>query len=957
MDKVLLKVKLLKAQLGLLANVWYYFWLPAFEKKNGVVTKMTDDRARELFLSDANNYKTLISSLPDACSNWVEFGDLITPPPADLPDASVLRISHVLRADGSFDVLAELLNATSADIARVEIVGLNGTVWSQSGKYAMGAQVSTKDSLSYSYLKTFTGLKAGNTIEYRVSVNEQTTYLSAQISVENVQPTKGPVWGSWKPGKITPGAGYVETLPLDAATGTGGAIYYRLVSGPTWFNYGENSRSYVANPTPLTVPTSPVEVVFSAEDSNGKTSKAFVLEFTNVLDMYIGVAHYFNGAATYIGLGPEDPQGYSVKMSCLTPGVSWSGSGALTAEHASVGINSITYPYKTAYLNVPIGVFLIEGTRLSDGQKRYALFEQNGDSKQLTLTPSATPPAYTPKGFQPKAVGDIWELVAVGQSVVSRFIDLVDSFKEGENPVAVFMERLSPSGSTRKYVGGGVWNIPINPSTLITITPNPSDPATAVISAPQGSVSADAVFGVTFTPDDTKQVHEEPVRLINVDPAVVKPVRQAKLNDIYWDQPGAKRFPLIAQASWFQNSAGASLSGNQTDGTNLYALPQGVSLYPNNGDPYLEITADTPNIKVPLRFTCANGSGSDNDTIQFWLNRQAVQSGTRFIDLITEFWEETSITAKFLLKDSVTGLTSKFTGTGVWNIPSKPSNLVTITAAQNDPATAVISAPQGSVSADAVFGVTFTPDDTHDVYQVSLKLKNVDPAVPKPVRKTKLDDIYWNQAGAKRFQLIEVSSWFTTSGTIVPNVVDAQGNLLPLPTGVTFSSGGGYPYLEITDGTPNFGGVLRFTCSNASGSDYDQILFQIDRQGASPAITGIWRKFVNTELSYYVHGPVLDQSDRYKVRYRQTPAGTYNGVTTTDWSPNLISCTPGSDNTGLSSWYRSYGNTGQGIQTRVEFQVWDPQTSQGVGPIIPLDFTIPALGSTQPLTQVYPITT
>ena len=957
MDKVLLKVKLLKAQLGLLTNVWYYFWLPAFEKINGVPVKMTDDRAREIFLSDANNYKKLISALPAGCSNWVEFGDLITPPPADLPDPSVLRITHVLRSDGSFDVLAELQNATSADVAKVEIVGVNGTAWTQTGKYTMGAQVSTVNDLTYSFLKAFTGLKPGNTVQYRVSVNDQTNYSSGQISVQNNQPQNGPVWGSWKPGKITPGASYLETLPIDAATGSAGDPYYRLVSGPSWYKFFEDTRRYGAFPTPLSVPTDPVEVVYSAEDSNGETNKAFVLEWTNVLDMFMGLAFEQSSGNATIGIGPDDAKGYAVKMSCLTPGVTWNQSGAVTAAHTAIGINSITYPFQTLYQNVPIGVFLIESTRLSDNQKRYALFENTGDSKLITLTPSATPPTYNPPNFQPKAVGDAWELVPTGETVVDRKIELVTEFQEGNSVTAVFMETLSPSGNTRKYVGSGTWNITSKPSNLITIKAAQNDAATAIIDAPDGSVSADTDLEVTFTPDDTKQLYKDSIKLRNVDLAITKPARKVKLDDIYYDQAGAKRFPLIIFANWFQNSAGATLTANQTDSVNLSALPTGVTFSFNGGSPYLEITADTPNVKVPIQFTCTNASGSDTDIIQFWLNRQAVQAGPRSIDLVSEFWEETQVTARFMVKDPVTGQLSKFTGSGVWNIPSKPSNLITIKAAQNDPATAVIDAPQGSVSADATFGITFTPDDTHEVYQVSLKLKNVDPAVTKPARKAKLDDIYWEQAGSKRFQLIAVYSWFGVNGTITPNVVDSQGNLSALPQGVTFSQGGGYPYLEIAADTPNVDVVLRFTCSNASGSDYDQIQFWLNRQANVTAqITGIWRKFDGTQLNYFVHGTLLDASDRYKVRYRQTPAGTYNGVVSTDWSPNPITCTPGSDNSGFANWYRSFGNTGQGIQSHVDFQVYDPLTNQGIGPIIGLDFTIPALNSISPLTQVFPIT-
>ncbi len=735
MDTILLVVKLKKAKAGLVAGKRYYYPVAPFESVNGQVVLMTDDRARAIFLSDPDGYKRLLATLPAACSNWIDFGDLIVPPPASLPtSASVLRVAHILLPnsvfDGDFTILAELQNSTPADKAYVQIIGKNGTGWSQTGKYPMAVQAQNwppGQNTLYSFEKTFSGLKKGDTIEYRVYANEQIVFLSGTISVENASTVNGPVWGSWKPKKVTPGMGYFDNLPADAATGTG-PIYYRLESGPAWYGFAKNTRNILANPTPGTAPTTPVSVVFEAQDANGFTEKTFPLEFAGQLPMHVGVGFYEGGPSLlYIGIGPDDAPGYLTRLTALSPGTVWTATSAMTAERSAVGIATINYPYRDIRQNVPIGIFLLEVTRVATGEKGYALIEQTGNNYQKTALLSETKPVYTPPtGFVPVAVGEIWELVADAVTVVDRYILLPNPIIEGNpNETAVLMEKLS-SGPDRPYAGSFplVWQKALPAGGPVTI-----DGATGVIHVPMGSLTADATLRISVTYAASSQLTAE-TTLKNVDPAVTKPVRQTDMNDIYHNQPGAKT--INCPAPWFLGSPG-TLTAHTWNGTTKSPLPMGVSFVASSNPPRFDLAPNAPNVKLPVLITCENAAGADTDLIQLW----------------------------------------------------------------------------------------------------------------------------------------------------------------------------------------------------------------IDRSAAVGKITGIWRGFSGNSLQYWVHGTLLGNDETWRVEYRQTPAGIYNGTPSTDWSPFRLVCTPGTDTGGLPDFNRSYGLSGRGTQTHVEFRVVDTATGAVVGPTVALDFTIP----------------
>lgn len=746
-DQVLLRFKLKKPAGGLVSGKWYYYPVPAFETINGVVTRMTDDRAREIFLSDPDGYKKVLDELPAACASWVNFSDLIVPIPGELPtQASVLRVNHELNADGSFQIMAELQNAKPGDKAYVAVVGLEGTGFSQTGKYPMGVfvqQYPVGSQVTYSWQKIYSALKPGDRVEYRVYANDRLDFLSGTIQYQNTNPANGPVWGdTWKPDKVTPTMGYGGNLPENAATGTG-PIYYRLVSGPSWFTFAENTRNYSANPTPAQAPATPETVTFRASDQNGSTDKVFVLEFAGMPDMYLGAGFYPGGETKlFIGIGPDEPKGFTVRLTALDAGVAWSNNSAITAERKTIGVNGVGYPYQHTYTNVPQGMFLIEAVRLRDNQKRYVLFMQDGEGKQFTAVLSPVVPPYTPAGYQPTSLGDIWELIKDEETVVERFIyPPISSLKEGAGPVTVeFRERLSPSNTTRKSLRGGSWSLPAPPSNLITLTPVAGDPVSAQIEAPQGSVTTDVTFGVRFT--DTEGLKSEAiVQLQNVDSSILKPVRQTEMNDIYHNQPGSKRF--VCPSPWFQNQG--PLTANSWNGTSKSPLPEGVSFVGTADPAYFDIADSAPNVKLPVLITSANAAGEAADVIQLWIDRQA------------------------------------------------------------------------------------------------------------PVGK----------------------------------------------------------------------------------------------------ITGIWRSFdSNNNLNYYVHGTLLGNNEDYRVRYRQSPAGTYNGNVSTDWSPFVLICTPGESTSGPGDFYRNYG-LGQAVQTRVEFQVIKPSTGEVLGPVIALDYLIPAQGTILTPQRVY----
>ena len=386
----------------------YYYKLPVYPDSPD--TALTEQRAREIFLLDANRHLKLLAELPvDGCIAFVKIGDLRFPIPNPRSSiVSVLRVNHILRVGENFEILAELKDWKLTDKAFVEILGSAA----YSGRYQMTAQnTQLPDGSTFSWRKQFSALPAGAEIEYRVYANDQTDYKNGTIRVDNTDTAHGPVWGNWLPKIVQIGEDYGDSLPEDAAIGTG-VINYFLLDAPAWFNFSQNTRQIFGLP-PGTEPATPQKVTFRAIDSNGQSDKTFTLEFASALDMVAGwgFENVPGGSKLYFGIGPNDELPYTVKLTQRI-GSNFTDTSVHTAERVGISLVSVSYPWRAIYDNVPIGTYQAEITR-SNGQKRYAQFVFSGQQGGWPLTLSASAPTNPTNPTNPTSPAsldgdDIW---------------------------------------------------------------------------------------------------------------------------------------------------------------------------------------------------------------------------------------------------------------------------------------------------------------------------------------------------------------------------------------------------------------------------------------------------------------------------------------------------------------------------------------------------------------------
>ena len=440
MDYAYLAVSLDETQGSFVSGKTYYYKLPIYDEAGNA---LTEQRAKDQFIIDQNRHLHLLDALPtDGCANYVKLGDLRIPVSNPHPaTVSVLRIDHIVRSGKNFEIVAELKDWGNLDKAYVELIGLAGTT----GRYVMTAvnqEVPVDSGTTYSWRKQFPALSAGATVDYRVYANDQQTFMSGTIRVDNADPVHGPVWGGWMPKIVQIGTDYSDQVPEDAATGTG-PINYFLISAPAWYSYAQNTRNVVSI-APGTIPSVAETVTYRAADSNGQTDKTFTLQYGAALDMVAawGFENVPGGSKLYFGMGPNDDLPYTVKLT-QQAGSGFADSSAHTAERIGMGLNGVSYPWRAIYDNVPVGTYRAEIVR-SNGQKRYAQFVFTGQQGSWTLPLSSnapTTPTNPGNADNPASLDgdDIWTNIGVNDG----------SLNDNVAPIERILKSLAVDGPTQ----------------------------------------------------------------------------------------------------------------------------------------------------------------------------------------------------------------------------------------------------------------------------------------------------------------------------------------------------------------------------------------------------------------------------------------------------------------------------------------------------------------------------